>query len=270
MAAPTEKTLNYGLRYASVFQLNANGSPAAVDENPYEGLQFKGSTAFELNIPDARKITGLGEDGVTQVVYLPPNEAIDGRLNVEASDPALISILDGVSLRTVGEFTITGLGTNKQGFEPQVGMLLYQAARGLETGKTYWHSYMIPSTQVIRKAGGMTAEKSATTYQIAPNKTGKHIWEEAMTEADDGYLNSQVAEVWSNNPVRITTFVADGVLTEYNFPINYPTVNVASIVVYVDGVLVAGADYTPATDGVTFDVAPIAGKRIVVLRDYAG
>lgn len=270
MTAPTEKTLNYGLRYASVFALNANGSPAATDENPYEGLQFKGSTAFELNIPDARKITGLGEDGVTQVVWLPPNEAIDGRLNVEASDPALISMLDGINIVTEGEFTLAGMGTNKQGFEPQVAMLLYQAARGLETGKTYWHSYIIPSAQVIRKGHGMNAEKGVTVYQVAPNKTTKHLWEKEFEEATEGFINAQVIEAWSNNPLRITSFLGDNATTEFLFPLNFPTVNVASIRVYVDGVLIDPADYTPATDGITFDVAPAANKRIVVLRDYAG
>lgn len=267
MSAPTEKTLNYGLRYASILALNANGSPAATDETYYEGIQVQGSTAFELNVPDSRKLTGLGEDGVTQVVYLPPSEAIDGKLNVEATDMTLMALLDSIKVRTEGEASLMGIGTNKQGFEPQVGMLLYQAARGLTTGAVYWHSYIIPSAQVIRKPHGMTADKGMTVYQIAPNRTTKHLWEQNFTEATDGFLAGQIIEAWSNNPLRITSFLADGIEDVFTFPANYPTVNTASIKVYVDG---ATAAVTAATTGVTFAVAPAANKRIVVLRDYAG
>lgn len=270
MSAPIERTLNYGLRYASVLTLNEHGSPAAVDETPYEGIQFRGSTAFELNVPDSRKLSGLGEDNVTQVVYLPPNEGIDGKLNVEATDPVLSTALDGTKIRTEGEMSIVGLGTNKQGFEPQVGMLLYQAAKGLETGKTYWHSYLLPSAQAVKKSHGMNAEKGVTVYQIAPNKTTKHIWEEKFTDTVEGFLNSQVLEIWSNYPPRVTAFVGDNTTTEFLFPVDFPSVTIAAIKVYVNGVAVAGADFTPATDGITFDVAPATGARIVVLRDYAG
>jgi hypothetical protein len=267
MTAPTERTLNFGLRFASVFALNASGSPAAADETYYEGLQVQGSTAFELNVPDSRKLTGLGEDGVTQVVYLPPNEAIDGKLNVEATDMTLMALLDSTKVRTEGEASLMGLGTNKQGFEPQVGMLLYQAARGLATGAVYWHSYIIPSAQVIRKPHGMNAEKGVTVYQIAPNRTTKHLWEQVFENAVDGFLSGQIIEAWSNNPLRITSFLADGIADVFTFPISYPTVNVTSVKVYVDGVTAA---VTAATTDVTFAVAPAANKRIVVFRDYAG
>lgn len=54
MPAPIERTLNYGLRYASVLTLNEHGSPTAVDKEPLmRGIQFRGSTAFELNVPDS-------------------------------------------------------------------------------------------------------------------------------------------------------------------------------------------------------------------------
>jgi hypothetical protein len=267
MTAPTEKTMNFGLRFASVFELNASGSPAASSATPYEGLQFKGSTAFELNIPDSRKITGLGEDGVTQVVYLPPNEAIDGKLNVEATDQTILALLDGTKIRTEGEATLMGLGTNRQGYEPQVALLLYQEAVGLETGKQYWHSYIIPSAKVVRKAHGMTSDKGVTVYQVAPNRTGKHLWEQAFTNTTEGFLSAQVIEAWSNNPLRVTTFLGDGVEDEFLFPTDFPVVDVASVKVYVNGVI---ATPTVTTTKITFSSAPADEARIFVLRDYAG
>lgn len=269
MAAPTEKTLNYGLRYANVYALNASGTPAATSVTPYEGLQIVGSTAFELNVPDARKITGLGEDGVTQVVYLPPNEAIDGKLNVEAADPTLAALLDGTKVSSVGEMSLVGIGTNQQGFEPQVGMMLYQAARGLTTGKVYWHTFFLPSAQVVRKSPGMTADKGMTVYQIAPNRTTKHLWGPSFANATEGFLVSQMLEGWSNYPYRLTSFVADGAAVDFSFPADLPAVQTTGIKVYKNGVIVS-AGLTLAVSKVTFGVAPTLADRIDVLREVAG
>ena len=269
MSAPTERTLNYGLRYACVFELNTNGTPKASNTTAYEGSQFQGSTAFEMNVPDARKITGLGEDGITQVVFLPPTEGADGRLNVEAGDPTLAAMLDGTKVATVGEASLIGIGTDKQGFEPQVGLMLYQAARGLLTGKTYWHTYIIPSAQVVRKGAGMNAEKAVTVYQIAPNRVSKHIWGTAFSNATEGYTSGQVIEAWSNYPLRLASFVADGIAVDFSFPAGTPAVQTDGIVVWKNDTLVS-AGITKVTTKVTFTSAPTAADRIVTLREITG
>ena len=269
MSAPTEKTLNYGLRFANVYELNASGTPKASATTWYEGYQFRGSTAFELTVPDARKITGLGEDGITQVVFLPPQEGVTGNLNVEAADPALAALLDGTKVATIGEASWIGLGTDKQGFEPQVGLLLYQAARGLVTGKSYWHSFIVPSAQVVRKSGGMSADKAVTTYQVAPNRTTKHLWGVSFSNATEGYLSGQVVEAWSNYPLRIASFLGDNVVVEFLFPVDTPAIQTTGIKVFVDGVAVT-VGLTLATTKVTFTAAPAVGARIDILREVAG
>lgn len=270
MAAPTEKVLPYGLRYTSVFELNANGTPKGTTHTAgYEGLQFKGSTAFDMTVPDARKLTGLGEDGITQVVFLPPQEGIDAVLNVEATDPALIALLDGTKAETLGETTIMGGGTNKQGFEPRVGLMLYQAARGLETGQSYWRTIIIPSAQVVRKPGSMTAEKSITQYQVAPNRTSKHLWGPAFSNATNGFTHGQFVEVWSNYPLRLASYVGNNSAVEFPFPADLPAVQTTGIKVWVDGVIVSSG-LTLEVDKVTFAVAPAAAARIDILREVAG
>jgi hypothetical protein len=269
MTAPTEKTLNYGLRYACVLELNASGTPKAASVTPYEGYQFKGSTAFEVNVPDARKLTGLGEDGITTVVFLPPTEGVDARLNVEASDPVIAALLDGTKVASIGEFSIVGLGTDKQGFEPQVALMLFQAARGLVTGKTYWHTFIIPSAQVVRKTGGMTADKSITVYQVAPNRVSKHLWGEAFANATEGYLSAQIVEAWSNYPLRLSSFVADGTAVDFSFPADWPAIQTTGIKVWKNGVIVS-AGITLSTTKVTFAVAPTLADRIDVIREISG
>lgn len=42
MAAPTEKTLNYGLRYACVYELDNNGYPKASGVTAYEASSSRG------------------------------------------------------------------------------------------------------------------------------------------------------------------------------------------------------------------------------------
>lgn len=269
MTAPTERTLNYGLRYACVYELDANGYPKASSTTAYEGLQFKGSTAFELTIPDARKLTGLGEDGITQVVYLPPQEGADARLNVEAADPVLAALLDGTKMATVGEATVVGVATDKQGFEPRVGLMLYQAAKGLDTGKTYWHSFIIPSAQVVRKSPGMSAEKSVMQYQIAPNRVRKHLWGVEFSNSTEGFLEAQMLEVWSNYPLRIASYLGDGSTTAFNFPANFPAISTDGIQVWKNGVEVMSG-ITKTVTGVTFTTAPNNGDVIVILREVAG
>lgn len=270
MTAPSEKTLNYGLRYANVFELDANLYPKATNATPYEGRQVKGSTAFELTVPDSRTLTGLGEDGITQIVTLPPNESASGKLNVEAADPVLAALLDNTLVEALGDISLVGIATDRQGFEPLVGMLLYQACSGLETGKTFWHSYFLPVARCIRKAPGMPGEKAVTNYQIAPNRVSKHLWGTAFALLTQGYLSTQVVEAWSNYPLRLTSFLGDGVEDEFSFPADSPSVN-ATPIVMVNGVKkTVTTHYTATTGKITFVAAPADDAVICVLREVAG
>ncbi len=269
MTAPTERTLNYGLRYACVYELDSNGYPKPSGTTAYEGIQFKGATAFDLTLPDARKLTGLGEDGITQVVYLPPQEGADARLNVEAGDIGLAALLDGTKVATVGEASIIGVATDKQGFEPRVALLLYQAAKGLDTGKTYWHSFIIPSAQVVRKTPGMGADKAITQYQVAPNRCTKHLWGISFTNATEGFLEAQLLEMWSNYPLRIASYLGNGTATQFDFPANFPAVSTDGIKVWKNGTEVTSG-LTKTVTGITFSTAPSNGDVIVVLREVAG
>jgi len=268
MAEPTEKTLNVGLRYVSVYELDANGYPKPTNQSAYEGHQFVGSTAFEINVPDSRKLTGLGEDGITQLVYLPPQESADGLLNVEAADPGLAALLDGTKSFSVGEATMVGVGTNRQGFEPKVAVWAYQEATGIDTGKTYWHTYIMPSAKVIRKPGQMTAEKSVTQYQVGPNRVKKHLWGVPFANATEGFLQGQFLEAWSNYPLRICSFLGNNSAVEFTFPANFPAISTDGIKVWVDNAEVT-TGITKAVTGVTFGTAPAAGKVIIVLREVA-
>ena len=269
MTAPTEKTLDYGLRYVIAYGLNSDGTPAATSTTAYEGLQAQGAVAFDLTVPDARKITGLGEDGVTQVAFLPPSESVEAALNVEASDVTLMAMLDGISVASTGEMSHIGIATDRQGYEPQIGMMLYQAARGLDTGATYWHTYIIPSAQVVRKPHSMNADKGTVVYQVAPNRVAAHLWGVPFSTSTDGFTAAQMIEGWSNYPQKIVAYLGDGTTTDFTFPTAHQAAQTAGITVVVDDVEQTSG-VTVATDKVTFSSAPASGARIVVIYEYAG
>jgi hypothetical protein len=261
--------MNYGLRRVDVIELNSSDTPAAVSTTAYEGMQVKGSTAYEVTMPDPRKITGLGEDGITTVVFLPPQEGASAVLRTDSADPNLAAVLDGTKVAALGEMTMIGMATDRQGFEPRVALIMYQAARGLTTGRTYWHTYISPSAQVVRKSGGMIGDKVPTIYNVAPNRVSKHLWGPAFTMATEGYLSTQFIEIWSNYPIRIASFVADGTAVDFTFPVNFPAVSTAGIKVYVNDVEVT-TGITKATTKVTFAVAPTATNRVDIIREVAG
>lgn len=273
MTAPNEPTLNYGLRYARLYALNADSTPAATNTTPYEGVQIKGSTAFDLTFPEPRKITGLGEDSVTAVAYLPPNESVSGKLTVEADDPALAALITLNKVRTLGEASLIVAASSNQGFEPVMGLILSQAARGLTTGKNYWRSYILPSAMLVMQEGGMNADKSQVTYSIAPNVVSAHLWGEAIDDADEGAVSAQVVKLWSNHIPVVTSFVGTGTEDEFSFPVNAPSASTyaTSTIVYVDGVKVPGADVAITATKITFDAGkePALNARVDVFRELA-
>lgn len=263
MPAPTGPTMDYGLREVIVYELNDELTPAATGPTAYEGYKMRGATAYEFTPPDSREIVGLGEDGITQVAFLPPNETAKATLNADASDPTLAAKVDGTLVRTIGNASLVGGATDKQGEEPSVGVLLRQASRDLATGKAYWHHYILPSVQMFRKGSGMADGKAVTKYQIACNRVSAHLWGEPFTEVLDGYENSQYVEMWSDKPGMISSFLADGTATE--FPFGSASYSTTGMSVFADRIKVTSG-LTLATTKITFAVAPTAGTWIDVLR----
>lgn len=268
MAVPTEKIGMFGLRFANFFLLNSNGTPKATGVTAYEGIQAIGSVGLEVDQPDSERIDFNGEDGVTGSAFKGPKTAVSAKLSVEASDPALIAMLDGLKVFSVGEMSMIGAGTEKQGSEPQVGVQVYQAGKGLVTGKVYWHTYWFPSAQVVSKRDGMKDGKSTMIYNIAAMRTNYHLWGVQYTLAIEGFQASQFNEAWSNYPYRLSSFLADGTEDEYTFPTTTPAVQTTGMVVIKNGVLVPSG-VTKAVDKVTFASVPTALDRIDVLREVA-
>lgn len=267
MSAPSGKLLPVGLRHVQVFELNADGLPNATATTPYEGLEIVGPKAFNLNIPDARVISHEGGDGVLDVDGLPPKEAPTATLQAARNDHDVYALLSATKARTLGEARLIGVGTSKQGYEPEVGLLLYQQAHS-ETGGRVWHSFILPKARVIVKPGGMVESPADNAFQVLPSKVSKNLWGAAFTLADDGFTRTFYQDMETQYQPWIVAWKGDNIATEFLFHLERPAVATTKIHgVWVNGAL--DATVTKAVDKITPTAKPAAGAIIVALIEIA-
>ena len=158
--ASSGNQLPVGLRYVTAYELLASGLPkaGAVPATAYQGIEFEGPKAFSLNVPEARKITHMGEDRPLAIDYLPPTEGMDGELQVSPVEFNVIALLGSLVMATAAEKTFMPMSTSKQGSEPQVGLLMYQQSLDVALGTRTWRSFIVPSARCIYMPAGMGQE----------------------------------------------------------------------------------------------------------------
>lgn len=264
MAVVTGNLLPVGMRYVSVFELNADGSPAATDTSAYEGLQIVGGQAFTLNLPDPRPITHVGDDGPLQIDYLPPTEGMSGELVAARMDMDIYALLTGTNVLTVGEAKSVGFSTDKQGSEPQVGLMMYQQALD-DNGERVWRSFIFPRATVYPRPNGMNPNPSENRFVISPAVVTKHLWETAFASTAEGYIRSQGMEIHTKYKPKLISFLGDNSNTAFALP--ETGADTAKMVVWVDGVLQT-TQVTKATTEVSFGAAPTTGARIVAFYEF--
>lgn len=267
MTAPAEATLNYGARYAALYELNANRRPKASGITFSQGQTVQGYNAFTLNIPDPREITGIDGDSVSATAYLPPITGATGEISVDGTNPTLIALITAGKARTIGELISVGLGTSQQGYEPKLGLMVYQAAQGLDTGANYWHTYIFPSIKSIYMAHGQNDNKGVARLKVSMSRVKKYLWGPAYTLSSDGFLASQGNEIWSNGRVNIASFLGDNSTTVFLFDTDRQALSTATITVYVDGVAVTSG-ITKAVTGVTWASAPATNADIQIVYEW--
>lgn len=275
MTAPSGRLYPVGMRMARVFKLNSLGVPDATsDTTPYEGLVIEGAKAYELNIPDARRLAALGDDRIKMQDVLPRQEPASGTLRVSASDFDVHAVLTNTLKATVGEAVLVGHGTDQQGSEPTVALLCYQQGKQAGTGVRVYRSYMIPSTQAIITPSSMNDQYGEQSYSLLPSPVDHHIWGIAFAALVEGFTEAEIIEADTFGQPHIAAWKqAAGSKTEFNFHADRPAPSTAKIhavaTIASDGTVtdVTGT-VTKATDGVTFSVAPANGTVVVCFYEY--
>lgn len=269
MTTSNEPILPIGFRAGYVFELNASGSPAAVDTTAYEGIALQGPKGLALNLPEPRRIPHAGEDRLIAVDQLPSQEPIVGEIATAALHFEMDALVSNVTQFTVAEAKMIARGTDQQGNEPIVALLAFQQVLGKISGARRWHFHMIPSTRAIPLIPGFSDNTDPMRYSIAPNPSTKHLWETALSLSTEGATSGAILSGYTEFKPKVVSFLGDGTEDNFLFPLDAQAVTPASkIAVWVDGAL-QSSGVTYDSTGITFSVAPASNKRIVVFYEHA-
>ena len=268
MSITTGKSFGLGAARAFLMELNASGSPKGVSTTPYIGTEVVGIQDLTLTIPDAQKKTHLGNNQPLQVDFLPPTEAISASIKVSEMDQALYAIVTGTKKASYADATVIGLGTNMQGFEPQVAMMVMQQALD-ETGTRNWITAIFPKCVIYPHQGNMDANPSVHSYNIAPAFVSRHLWGIAYTAATEGYTRSQVSMWQTRYPLCVCSWLPGVQSVSYDLklpttPVAYPAAAAAKILMFKNEVLLTSpGDYAVdvGLDGITLVAACLIADR---------
>jgi hypothetical protein len=276
MAVVSGEMLPIGTRHYRIYQLTAAGLPNASSTAAYEGTQVEGARAFTVNDPGPRRFSHYGDDHVLDVDSLPPQEGITAEVRTAKVDYPADAIFSGLTTGTPGEALERALGTDKEGGEAQVGLMLYQqaldASSGANKGERRWGVAMFPKALVRRSPRGMGEATEETVYQVTPQVVRQRLWGDTLEAVTDGYAQAQMFEYMTEDKPHVVAWQQDGgaATTEFLFPSD----KAATAVGKVHQVTVAGVINTPSTtlttalQWTTTD-KPAASAIIVAFYEYS-
>jgi hypothetical protein len=260
-----------GLRYATVFKLDSNGYPLAggVATIPTEGYEFYGANAWELVIPDVRRINHAGNDRLMAMDFLPPIEGASATLQGSAQDEILDAMLTGVNTFHVGYMELLPVMTEQQGSEPDVALFLFQQSLDRATKLRHYRFHIVPKARCTPLRAGMTDAPSVSRYSAIFNPTTKHLWGKSLDITVEGCTEMAMAEGMSQGRPKIVAWLADGAETEFLYPTDKPAVGTDYITAWVNSVYQIGnPNLTTSVTKLTFAVPPTTGQVIVSMYEY--
>jgi hypothetical protein len=272
-----EPYVSFGTRKGIVYELDQYGLPLGTYEldaydvlqpttDPYTGIEIYGIRSFDLTSPQPRIIPHFDGDkvGVTQV--FPSLDAASGTIVVDGSDLNLESVLANVKKRTVSGMELMSSLSDQQGNEPNVGLLVYQAAKK-NNGVQGWHFRFIQSTSMVPVIGPFGDSNYETRYALAPSAVTLLPWGEPFNLDDDGTESAGVVKGFAPTyPPRITTWIADGVEDTFAFDTaQQPPDTTYTVYQAVAGVVTeVTSGITKSTTQIVFAAAPADGRKILV------
>ena len=282
-----ENTYMYsGFQRGVVYALNSKGRPlAAAGGIASIGTEVHATKLYTLTIPPSRRVPHIGNDRLLATQIFPTQEPTTGEISVGSEDLDLISILTGLDIKTIAGAVMLPDMTDLAGYEPNVGLILHQAAVSKATKAQGVHFHIIPSTKAVPRRAGAGEQPIDMVFDLAPNPSEYHLHGEALAPLADIYdplsgvseTGAFEAGLWSgfsDYPFRIAAFIAAGAQVEFLYPASRKAVVAANVSVWTGAQtddaleLVDPADYTVAVTGITFDVAPGVGKEIQVVYQH--
>lgn len=274
MSAPTGMRSGAGFRSCVLFALDAAGLPAATSETvPYEGVKLSGAKVLTVTDPEPRKIFHTGDDSIVAKDMLPPLEGMSAELHAGKLNDVVDALLSGQLQFSVGDIAMFGGGTDKRGFETQVGLLGYQHAPDADVdagsaGTGGWNGIVFPKAYIFQRETGFNDQPADRVYSVMPMTVAKHLWGPAFTTIVEGFLSSQYIRTYSVGRPKIIAFKAahSNPATMYAWPVGAVPLSITKVKVYVIGVIA-----TPTislTTGITFSPAPAIDANITAVYEY--
>lgn len=271
MAAPNTTRSGVGFRHCTIFALDSSGYPAATNTTIYEGIVPGGVKRLTINDPEPKQIVHKGDDRPFALDSLPADEPITGELSVAKINDALDAIITGQLSFAVGEAKMFGAGTDKRGFEQQVGMLAYRQVLDTTPGAQQlrrWEFRVIPALLAIPRENTWDENAEERMYTLRPQVATRHLWGAAFSNSTEGFTEAQVLRGISQYKPKLVAFKGDGTEDEFLFSASAQAVSTSKIVVWVNGTEQTSG-ITKATTGVTFAVAPASNAMIVIFYEVA-
>ncbi len=283
----TENVYMYsGLQKAVVYELNAMGRPkAAAGGLVYAGLEVHATKVYTLTLPAPRRIPHIGNDRLLATQIFPSQEPATGELSVGSEDLDMIAALTGLTIKETAGLVMLPHLTDNSGKEPNVGLILWQSAVSGRIKKQGVHFHIIPSTKAVPRIAGAGENPIDLVFDLAPNAIEYHLHGEALAPfadiydplsgvSDTGAFEAGVWSGFSDYPNRIAAFIAAAAQVKFLFPASRRAISTTNIAVFsgsqTDEALteVPAANYTVATDGVTFNAAPGVGVEIQIVYQH--
>lgn len=262
---------------AVFFPINTSGGidhpgyPTLGVSEAYEGLEFTGPKSLALNLGAPRAITNVAQGRVQDTIYLPSIEAKTAEFHLSYIDQVTFAALSAVKTRVVGGGRAMPFGTDKQGLEIDGIFMISQLAFHDGDGVSQWHNYLLPRVRAIVNMPSFDENAIDVTVNLSLSASTKHIWGQSLTENTDGATKMHGLDHITWDRFNIVAWLTDGAETGYDFPTDKPALaNYATTFELWDynaGTEVT-AGITKATTGVTYSVAPAAGKLLIGIYEY--
>ena len=237
----------------------------------YYGAQHSGARVLTINDPTPRIISHIGDDGVFAVQVLPPNEVMNGELQIDKTNDVIDAICSNVKAIQVGEANLLLEATDQRGYEPDMCAIAYSAGQDNDPmssafGSQMWDFRLFPKAKVFLRESGYGQEANVRQYSFTPMFCTAYPWQVQFTMAIEGALRSQCIRGNSVGKPNMVSFLGDGATKAFPFDSQKPALTAAKITAWKNGVQLS-AGYSKSIYGLSFAAAPNSGDVIVVFYE---
>ncbi len=256
------RVIFYPLNTNNVIDVPGYPDPATL---PYEGIELIHPKTFQPNLGTPRTIPVPAQGQVQTTFVLPSLDPKTGELHLAYLDLEAMAALSNVKTHVIGGALVSGMGTNKEGFEIP-GILLVQQLKWHQEADNLdaWHSTIYLRTTCKYQPNAVNENAADYTVTVALNSSKTHVTGQPFTQADHGFKKATSLPLVSWGQLNLVAWLADGSEDTFLLPAEANSLDtfVDTFKVYdtTAGSLVAG---TPAADQFVASAPPTAGHTLL-------